>query len=137
MADPTEGSRELAHTADWELEVWATDMSGLLRQAALGMYQLMALELAPGPRQQRRLELEADDREALLVEFLQELLFLAESECLAFDSLDLSVEDLRLRATVEGAPLVSQGKEVKAVTFHRLAIRQTARGLETRVVFDV
>jgi SHS2 domain-containing protein len=137
VGDPNQGYRELAHTADWELEVWAPDMSGLLCQAADGMYRLMAVELASGPRQRRRLELEADDRESLLVEFLQELLFLCESDGLAFDSLELCVEDLRLQATLEGAPVASQAKEIKAVTFHRLAVQKTARGFETRVVFDV
>ncbi|MFC2053874.1 archease, partial [Chloroflexota bacterium] len=30
------GFREIEHTADWELEVWAPDILELLKQAAIG-----------------------------------------------------------------------------------------------------
>ena len=134
---PEQGYREVEHTADWELEVWGPDMAALLERAARGMYHLMGVELDEGPRQQRRFELAADDREQLLVEFLVELLYLAESERLAFDRLDLEVVGHGLNAHLVGARVRSQTKEIKAVTFHRLEVRDTERGLETRVVFDV
>jgi len=132
-----QGYREVEHTADWELEIWGPDMVALLGQAAQGMYHLMGIELDAGPRQQRRLELAADDREQLLVEFLVELLYLAESERLAFDRVDLEVFGHRLSADLEGARVRAQTKEIKAVTYHRLAVRDTEHGVETRVVFDV
>ena len=132
-----QGHRELEHTADWALQVWAPDMATVLAEAARGMYRLMAVVLDEGPRQRRRLELEAADRESLLVEFLAELLYLAESEGLAFDVLELDVAGNRLAASLEGAPIGSQSKEIKAVTYHRLEVRDTKRGIETCIVFDV
>jgi len=131
------GYRELEHTADWELEVWGPDITALLEQAAQGMYSLMGLELAERPRQRRRLVIEAEDREGLIVEFLGELLFLQESEGLAFDSIDLADHWGAVHADLEGASIRGQTKEIKAVTFHRLEVRDTPRGLETRIVFDV
>jgi len=131
------GYREVEHTADWELEVWGPDMAALLKQAAEGMYRLMGIELESKPRQRRRVEIEANDREQLVVEFLVELLYLAESERLAFDRLDVELAGHRLIAGLEGAPIRVQAKEIKAVTYHRIAVRDTERGLETRVVFDV
>jgi SHS2 domain-containing protein len=38
---------------------------------------------------------------------------------------------------VEGAPIQTQSKEIKAVTYHNLEIRETSRGLEVSIVFDV
>jgi len=134
--EPT-GHRELEHTADWELEVWAPDLPSLLAEAARGMYRLMGVALAAKPRRRRRLELDAGDREALLVEFLGELLYLGEAEDLAFDAFELSLAAGRLTAELEGAPIRSRTKEIKAVTYHRLEVRDGPRGLETRVVFDV
>ena len=132
-----QGHRELEHTADWALEVWAPDLAALLEEAARGMYRLMGVVLAAGPRQRRRLELAGADRESLLVDFLAELLYLVESEGLAFDTLGLEAADGRLAASLEGAPITSHAKDIKAVTYHRLEIRDTATGLETRIVFDV
>jgi SHS2 domain-containing protein len=125
------------HTADWELEVWAPDIAALLEESARGMYELMNIELATGPRQRRRITLEAADLEQLLVEFLDELLYLGESEELGCDRYRLTVEGTRLESMVEGVPIVSQGKEIKAVTYHRLEIEETEDGLQTRIVFDV
>ena len=148
------GYREHAHTADWELEVWAPDLPGLLEAAARGMYTISGTRLSASPRQSRTLELNAIDAENLLVRFLSELLWLGqqtESETgfgLAFDTFQLSVEQtrgehhpleqsLRLHARLQGTPIAGVDKEIKAVTYHNLAIRQGQRGLEANLVFDV
>jgi SHS2 domain-containing protein len=132
-----QGHRELEHTADWALEVWAPDLAALLVEAARGMYGLMGVVLAGGRRQRRRLELAGADRESLLVDFLAELLYLVESEGLAFDELELEAAEGRLTAILEGAPIASHTKDIKAVTYHRLEVCDTERGLLTRIVFDV
>jgi len=141
------GFRELAHTADWELEAWAADLPGLLEQAALGMYKLSGTRLETAPRQARRLSVDGIDAESLLVRFLSELLWLGEHENVAFDRFELAISgetqtlDLRqrlhLHADLEGAAIASLAKEIKAVTYHNLAVRQTSNGLEARIVFDV
>jgi SHS2 domain-containing protein len=131
------GWREVEHTADWELEVWAPDMATLLEEAARGMYALMSVELDERRRDMHELEVEAADRESLVVEFLAELLYLAESRGLAFDRMDLRLDGERMRAELEGAAIRGQGKEIKAVTYHRLEVQEEKRGLRTRIVFDV
>jgi SHS2 domain-containing protein len=133
----TAGFREVEHTADWELEVWAPDLPGLLEQAARGMYALTGARLKSAPRFTRTIELQAYDRESLLVAFLDELLFFAEVEGLGFDTFEISVAQNSLRAQVDGAPLQSQSKEIKAVTYHGLAVGETERGLAANIVFDV
>ena len=133
--------REMEHTADWALEVTAPDEAALLREAARGMYTLAGTRLHPAPRLSRRLELSAPDLESLLVLFLEELLYLGESEGAAFDTFSLHVEPhgeaWRLQADLEGAPLESMKKEIKAVTWHNLRVRRTPAGLQTVLVFDV
>ncbi len=137
MYDVIAGFREIEHTADWEAEVWGPDMAALLEVAARGMCRLMGVDLAEEPRRSRGVDLSAADPEALMVDFLTELLYLGESEGYAFDVFDLEVSGNRLTGSIGGAPIASQTKEIKAVTYHRLHIQYTDRGLETRVVFDV
>jgi SHS2 domain-containing protein len=131
------GFLEHEHTADWELEVWAPDLPALLQQAALGMYTLSGIQLEPGPRQSRSFQLEAADRETLLVSFLEQLLYMGEMEGLGFDEFEIDWNSGRLRVELGGAPIESQAKEIKAVTYHNLEIRETERGLEANLVFDV
>ena len=137
MAEQPAGFSEREHTADWELEVWAPDLSMLLEQSARGMYSLSGTRLQPEPRLRRELEISAADPESLLVNFLAELLYLGEQAGLGFDSFDLRVTDDTLHALLEGASLAGQDKEIKAVTYHNLQIRNGPRGLEARIVFDV
>ena len=137
MIELKAGYREIEHTADWELFVWAPDLSALLEQAARGMYRLSGTRLYPAPRRSHEFDLPASDPERLLVAFLSELLWLVEQDGLGFDTFFLNLTDAGLHARLEGAPVAAQSKEIKAVTFHNLAIRQTAIGLEVNIVFDV
>ena len=131
------GFRELNHTADWELEVWAPNLPDLLYQAALGMYTLSNIQLKEVPTTTKSTTISADDPEEMLVSFLSELLFFMEDEGLASDAMDLSIVDDSLTANIACKPLASQGKEIKAVTYHNLSIVKTAAGYRTRIVFDV
>jgi SHS2 domain-containing protein len=137
MESKESGYREIEHTADWELEVWAPDLTSLFIQAARGMYALSGVVLQPGPRLTRALKLEAFDSESLLVSFLSELVFLGEMEDLGFDEYDLSLDGSSLVARVSGACIKDRKKEIKAVTYHNLEITSGPRGLEVRIVFDV
>lgn len=138
------GFRETPHTADWELYVSAPDLTALLEQAALGMNSLAGVEIDPAPPVQRTLNLQAADPEGLLVAFLSELLWLSENDHLAFDRFALSITaggdapaQLRLQAELTGGRIRRLDKEIKAVTWHNLAVRPTSDGVETSIVFDV
>jgi len=135
--NPEAGFFEREHTADWELEVWAPDFLGLLDQAARGMYALSGIRLDAGSRQSHVLHLSAYDRESLLVKFLSELLVLGEQERLGFDLFTFLLEGSSLRVILEGAAICSQDKEIKAVTYHNLSVRETEEGLKVNIVFDV
>ena len=135
---PKFGFRENAHTADWELEVWAPDLSGLLEQAARGMYTLSGIQLQPGIAQSRTITLQAADAEGLLVRFLTELLWLEQEQGLGFDAFSIVVDDrYNLRSELQGYPLAHLDKEIKAVTYHNLKVSNTAQGLSVKIVFDV
>jgi SHS2 domain-containing protein len=131
------GFRELEHTADWELHVWASDLDALFEQAALGMMNLSGTRLQQSPRVKRTLKLSGEDPETLLVTFLSELLYFGEQDQLGFDKIDVRVMDEHLSANLEGALLASQEKEIKAVTYHNLKIRPNLDGYQVNIVFDV
>ena len=137
MTSEAAGFRELPHTADWALEAWAPDLMGLFEQAARGMYALMQARLRNEPRDNYRFELSAPDPETLLVAFLSELLYFTQNDNIGFDAYNLAFRGKTLLAAVEGAPLESIAKEIKAVTYHNLAVRETERGREATIVFDV
>lgn len=131
------GYEEISHTADWSLRAWADDFERLLAESARGMYWLAGVELAEGPREKREFEVEGPDEEDFLVSFLTELVYYAEQEKVGFDGFDIQTKNGRLKVEVQGAPLKSLTKEIKAVTYHNLKIERTSRGVEAEIVFDV
>lgn len=131
------GFREVGHTADWQLEVWAPELPELFKLAAQGMYSLAHVEIAENPRISRDFRLAAEDLETLLVSFLGELLYIGEDERLAFDQIDLSIDGPQLSAHLSGGEIKRQDKEIKAVTYHNLHITYQDSLYQVQIVFDV
>jgi len=131
------GFEEIAHTADWAMHVWADNLEGLFAEAARGMYALSGANQAEGPKVKRTFETQAQDAESLLVAFLSELVYALEQEGVIFDEFDVQVEGTKLKVEMSGAPILSLTKAIKAVTYHNLQVRPTARGYEVEIVFDV
>jgi len=137
METPLAGFREIEHTADWQLHVWAPNLVALLKQSARGMYTLSHTVLRKNDHLKREFELTISDRETLIVDFLSELLYYGEDENIAFDDFQLEIIEDRLRARIGGALIANQAKEIKAVTYHCLEVQDTEHGLEVQIVFDV
>jgi len=131
------GFEEIPHTADWSIRVWAQDLEGLLAESARGMNWLAGAELAEEPRIKQTFETVEPDGESLLVALLSELVYYAEQENIGFDHFVIEIKNDTLKVEMEGAPLKSLSKAIKAVTWHKLEIRESARGLEVEIVFDV
>jgi SHS2 domain-containing protein len=127
------------HTADWSLRVRGADLGELFTNAAKGMAMLMVEDPeALGDDVARSLDLEAYDAESLLVDWLNELAYLAEMDGIVFNEIEVNeISETRLMATVRGGEALVLDKHIKAVTFHNLAIQETASGLEVTIVFDV
>ena len=132
-----EGFREVSHGADAALEVWARDLPGLFRQAAQGMYSLMGATPGRASSALRSFNLSAADDESLLVMFLSRLLFLLDQERLMFTKMEFHCLPGRLIGMLEGVRLGSIQREIKAVTFNDLLIRQEGRKYQVLIVFDL
>ena len=129
---------EIEHTADWAYRVRGKNLAQLFIHAALGLYTLVGMQLSPGERITRSLQLKAVDRESLLVAWLNELLYFHESEGLGFEQIEIQhLDETTIQAKVTGAPTQQWLKDIKAVTYHNLAIRETESGLEVTLVLDI
>ena len=131
------GFEEIPHTADWAMHVWAGDLPSLFKEAARGINRLAGVKLAEGEKANRHFEMEAPDPETMLVAFLSELIYYQEQENLGFTRYDIRIDDTHLSAEMEGAPVQSVDKAIKAITYHNLKIQKTRRGLEVEIVMDV
>jgi SHS2 domain-containing protein len=133
------GWEEIPHTADWALRVRGEDLRSLFENAARGMVSLIGGEAeADAEANHRDITLHAPDLEVLLVDWLTELLVLIEEEGVVLTDIGVSaVDDLALAAHVATRRGGQFSKQIKAVTYHNLAVRRSGEGFETTIVFDV
>lgn len=129
---------EIEHTADWAYRVRSKTLAELFVAAAFGLYSLVEMELVPKTQITRSIQIKAIDYESLLVAWLNELLYYHESEGLGFEQIQIEhLDETSLQAQITGAPTQQWLKEIKAVTYHNLSIRETEWGWEVTIVLDV
>lgn len=127
----------VAHTADLALHVWGKDLVELFANAARGIFAAMT-ETPTTDGVERRVELDAVDAEALLVDWLNELIYLHETEGETYTDFVMEhVSPTHLLATIHGGPTSEKTLVVKAATYHNLNITETPEGVEATVVFDI
>ena len=122
------------HTAELEIELEAGSAEGVLEEALRAFAALV--DGGDGEQLERPVVLSAGDLPALLAAWLDELLFLAETEQLVPDGAEIAVDGTTLDGVVRGhrgepRPLV------KGVTLHRLRFRPENGVWRGRVVLDV
>jgi SHS2 domain-containing protein len=129
--------RWVDHTAEVELEIEAATEREVFDEALRALGELLEVDDSRPAVQSRGVAVEAEDRPALLASWLEELVFLAESEgFVATRVLDLDLAAGEVRATVAGV-LDEPPPLVKAVTYHRLAFEPSGAAYVARVVLDV
>lgn len=132
------GHRQIEHTADLALEVWAPNPEELLEEAAQALVEIMtegaSIEShSEGP--ERTIELESFDAEDRLVRWLNEVIFLAVNSGFLLHTAELHLDgETRLSAKIRGVEkkdLVTA--ELKSVTYHELIVEERF----ARFVIDV
>ena len=131
--------RWIDHTGELELNVESKSERGVLQEATRALAELLGggEERSGGGIVTRDVAVQADDPASLLVAWLDELVFLAETEAVIpeaarFDALD----ERGLRARLDTRP-GHPPRVVKAVTYHRLAFEHAGDSWRATVVFEV
>lgn len=132
----------IEHTADIGIRSFGDTEEEAFENAAAGMFSLVANMDDIRETREFPIEVEAEDSETLLVEWLNELLYIFESNRVLLKR--FQVEELgenRLKGKAWGEPLDESrhelGTDIKAVTYHMLKVEKTGTGWEADVIFDI
>lgn len=83
------------------------------------------------------IDIEASDIGALLIDFLNELLYLSDLNNLVFIESDIKIEGSKLNGVIRGRKVSHFKYEVKAATYNDLNITQENNNWVSEVVFDI
>jgi SHS2 domain-containing protein len=113
----------------------------LFETAGLAFTELVTSVDSIDCRVERRFQLQEGDIEALLVSWLQELLYLLDTEDLVFGRFQVKLHNFSLEATAWGdvfdPNIHTMNTEVKAVTYHQLEVAKSDQGWQAQVIFDI
>lgn len=130
------------HTADISIKAYGKSIKELFENAALGMFNILADLEGITTSTELEIKVEAPDREELLIEWLDELLYNFYTKHIIFFGFNITeLADNRLSAKVKGRFIgenINRLKtEIKAATRHDLHIVKTKDVYEVQIVFDV
>ncbi len=129
---------EIAHTADLAVHIEAETLEDLFRTAALAMAALIGGSDRHVPGTTVSIALGAGNAEALLVDWLNELLYLGEETQRVYCSFQFEMlSTTQLRASAVGYPVAQERATIKAATYHNLAVAHCQGQYVTEIVFDV
>jgi SHS2 domain-containing protein len=136
------GFRLIEHTADMGIEAVGDTLGDLCIQAARGLMEMIAGPARGIPREERTLDISAGDSGELLVVWLNEILFLFETQ--GFFPAEFEIEEAaedHLRGRVRGEPFDPERhpveREVKAVTYHMLKVEPANGAWRATVYVDL
>jgi SHS2 domain-containing protein len=126
------------HTSEVQLRVRAGSFRELLAEAGRALAELQLRGAEPVPAGSRRLHVTAPDRERLLVDWLNELIFLAETERWVATGFEIERADAEsIDVTATGVEVARVSGLVKAATMHGLRVAEVNGVLEGEVILDV
>jgi len=130
------------HTADIGVIVYGENLKALFENAGEAFFRLITDVRKVRYRVEKRIEIGGETLDRLMVDWLSELLYLHDVENLLFRGFKVeSVGEGGLKAVVKGEPF-QQGvhvikTEVKAVTYHRMEVRQDNGRWRVQIIFDL
>jgi len=114
----------------------------LFSNAALALFSLITEPESIEEKLQLDLEVSSEDMDSLLVEWLNELIYLFDVERILFSRFDIrSLTRNELDATCYGEGIDSMKHKiklgVKAATYHMLKLEQNGDGYKAQIILDI
>lgn len=130
------------HTADIGLHIYGATLVDLFIHAAQGMESLMVPPEQVRAVTVREIAVTGRDVLSLLIEWLNELVYLFDTIHLLFCDFEIDIiTETCVAGRAFGEPYDAQRHElssaIKAVTWHEAAINRTPGGYQARIIFDL
>ena len=139
MSNQDAGFEILEHTADVGVRAVGPTVESVFEQATLGLLDITGASRS-GSGEVVEIEVDAADLGALLVYWLEEVLYLQDAR----DSVvrDVAIDDVtettaKGRVTIAPRDEELEGTAVKAITYHQLRVERTDTGWVAVVYFDI
>jgi len=130
------------HAADIGIIVYGTDIEEIFSNAAMALFNLITEPESVEEKLHLDLEVISEDRDGLLVDWLNELIYLFDAKHILFKRFDIrSLTHNQINATCHGEsfdPMKHKIKiGVKAATYHMLKLDKNSDGCKAQIILDI
>ncbi|MBI4851029.1 MAG: archease [Acidobacteria bacterium] len=130
------------HTADLGLRIKASDLNTLFSEAGKGFFSLIVENIDDVALVETlEIKVNGQDLEYLLFDWLNELLYISETQHLVFSYFNVNIDNNGLTAKVSGEKIDYSrhilDHEVKAITYHGLVLKEEKTGWLAEVILDI
>ncbi|MBW2972455.1 archease [Candidatus Woesearchaeota archaeon] len=127
-------------TSDVIFEAYGETLNDVFANAAEAMFHFICKIEQVEPKEEKKVEVEADSVDDLMVNWLQSLIAAVDIEGMFFSKFKITeIDETHLVAFVYGEPVSPEkgGTVVKAVTYHQYSFDKTPEGYKVRVSLDI
>jgi SHS2 domain-containing protein len=130
------------HTADFGIVVRGASVKDLFVDAAYAMIDIMVAADREGREAKQRIAIEGEDYPDLMVRWLGEILYLFDAEKKLVWGIEITEIGPNLLESVLALTSLEEGgyeikMEIKAVTYHQIAVERKDGEWEARIIFDI
>ena len=128
-------------TADIGFKSYGANLNEAFENAGLAIFNIISDTSDIDGEVEKSFEVTSEDEVSLLYDYLEELLFLHETEFMLFSEFHVDIDDnLHLKATIKGEPIDwdkhERKTEIKAITFHKMDVKKTSH-YELQAIVDL
>ena len=129
-------------TADIGIRAFGTTWAELYANAALGMFSLITNLDSIQDKLEKSIEVQGDNREYLLVQWLNELIFLFDTQMMLFHRFEIiTINEKHIKARCIGEKVEKSRHEIKvaikSATYHKLKVEKAEKGYLAEVILDI
>jgi SHS2 domain-containing protein len=133
------------HPSDIGFRAYGRDLAEAFENAALALFEIMVDTEKVEPREETKVELEAEDEGALLYDWLDRLIYLHDSKNMVMSKFEVTISriksGLKLDARAWGERFDpekhTERTAVKAMTYHMMEIKQGTDKCSVQAVVDI
>ncbi|MDP1695736.1 MAG: archease [archaeon] len=128
----------LPHTADFKFKVFGTMLNEIFENTVLAISAYISPDKKIASKKGKVIEVHEKNYGSLLYKFIDEILFLIDSEGFVPAKASITMRGFNLKAEIYGDTAKNYNiKSIKAATYAEMYIKKTRSGFEAQAVLDV
>jgi len=134
----------LSHTADIKIRAYGKTLEEAFKNSALALKEVMSNNAKIAQKSKRKIEIESENKESLLYDFLEQFLYLFDAESFILSKIEnLSIEKsktgliLKAEVTGDNSRNYKFTNDVKAITYNEMSIKEHKNEFTITFVLDV